>query len=264
MSDNPSVPEVQPSLVITLHHGGPIELGVLTDSLQALASQFARFADARGIGINGDEVRLHVKEIRSGSIIVELVALAAIVPLAITHTSAVLDFAVKLAETVKYFRAEKADPPDDLKPKDAQELSRLVGPTAADPKGMIQIEASDAATVNVKIVMSSNDANAVQNRISHWSATQAAPVSGVRKQQLFYFFQARDDRSAAQGDRGIIEAISKRPIKTIFANKRAKAATLGEALFKKAYVVDVDVQTVDDRPKLYRILEVTDSFDRED
>jgi len=39
---------------------------------------------------------------------------------------------------------------------------------------------------------------------------------------------------------------------------------LGEALFRKAYLVDVDVQTISGKPSLYKILAVTDSFDRDD
>ncbi len=39
---------------------------------------------------------------------------------------------------------------------------------------------------------------------------------------------------------------------------------LGEALFRFAYVADVDVQTIGGQPRLYRVLEVHDRVERED
>ncbi len=115
----------------------------------------------------------------------------------------------------------------------------------------------------VNQTVNSNDANAIQNRAAGWIANHAEPLRGVLRGQLFYFFQARDDKEATTGDRGIIEAISPHPVKTIFANETAKVAMLDEALFRKAYVVDLEVHTIDGRPRLYKILEVSSSFDRE-
>ena len=43
----------------------------------------------------------------------------------------------------------------------------------------------------------------------------------------------------------------------------AKQYPLQEPLFQKVYDVDVDVQTVEEKPMLYRILKVHDSFDRD-
>lgn len=260
------IESASPEASLTLHidHSGPIELTKLTESLSALAASYARFADKIGLAINGDDVRLYVKEIRSGSIIVELVALATTVPMVIEQARSVLDFARHLAETIKYFRGEAPKPPADTTAKDAQEVKQLLGPIAADPKATLNLIARDNAKVSVTLNLNSNEANAVQNRASNFAAQQAAPASGLRQQMLFYWYQARDQRRAKAGDLGIIEAISPRAVKTVIASDGVKDEMLGEALFRKAYVVDVDVQTISDRPKLYRILRVIDSFDRDD
>jgi hypothetical protein len=251
------------SLTITIEHHGPLELLTLTNSLQAVASSFARYADRTGVAIQGDDVRLYIKEIRSGSVVVELVALAKTIPMVIEQAKSILDFARFLWDTVRYFRGEEDGPPEGMIAKDANDLRTLVAPVAADPRATLQIQASEGATVTVNLTMTSNEANAVQNRTQQYVASQAAPVSGIQKDRLFYFYQARDQRSAKAGDQGIIEAIATRPVKTLVASDALKQQMLGEALFTKAYVVDVDVQTINGKPSLYRILDVKESIDRD-
>ncbi len=264
MSDAIEVRLPTSSLVLTISHDGPIELIRLADSLSAVASAFTRFADRNHVAINGDDVRLYVKEIRSGSIVVELMALAATVPMVIDQARSVLDFARFLSETIRYFRGEVVSLPAEATTKDAQDLKQLLAPVAADPKASLQIIASDNSTVHVTVNINSDQANAVQNRVNNFVAQRAAPVSGVHKQMLFYWYQARDQRSAKVGDLGIIENLSNRPVKTLISSDEAKEKMLGEALFRKACVVDVDVQTINSRPNLYKILSVMESFQRED
>lgn len=252
------------SLVLTISNGGPIELVRLTESLAALASSFARYADRSGLAINGDDVRLYVKEIRSGSIVVELVALASTLPMVIEQARSILEFARFLSETIRYFRGEAVVLPAEATAKDAQDVKQLLSPVAVDPKASLQIIAQDNSTVNVTVNLSSNDANAVQNRATNFAARLAAPVTGLQRQMLFYWYQARDQRSAKAGDLGIIEAISSRAVKTLISSDEVKEQMLGEALFRKAYVVDVEVQTISGKPSLYKILAVSESFDRED
>jgi len=82
--------------------------------------------------------------------------------------------------------------------------------------------------------------------------------------QLFCRFQARDQARAKSGDKGIIEAISRKPVKVIFSDEGTKGRMLTEALFQKAHVVDVDVQTIGDEPRPCKIVRLIDSFDRDD
>lgn len=179
------------------------------------------------------------------------------------HAKSIVDFAGHVVDILKFFKGDSATEPADLKPKDVQDVTRFIGPVANDARSVMNINASDGATVNVNYSVTSNEANAAQNRAKNWIARHAEPTYGIQHGQLFYFFQARDDSHAKTGDRGVIEAISPYPVKTIFANEPAKQAMLNEALFRKAYVVDVDVQTINGRPRLYRIIEVTDSLDRD-
>lgn len=254
----------EPTLTVTIQHRGPIELQQLTESLQALARQHLRFAQREG-RIAGDEVAsLYVREIRSGSIVVELVALTKTFAMVPEAVNTVFDFARNIRDVVGYFRGQLDSPPKGTDAADAQDIATVLKPIASDPHASVQLIARDNATVNVSINVNSLEANAIQNRARNFAAVKAEPVRGILAGQLFYWFQARDQTRAKSGDKGIIEAISRKPVKVIFSDEGTKGQMLSEALFQKAYVVDVDVQTIGNEPRLYKILRLIESFDRDE
>lgn len=254
------------TLTLQIEHTGPIELSELAESLEALALQHGRHATAMGAEINGDQVRLYIREIRSGSIIVDLVALTMNYPMfgAMGATNTIVSFAKNLRMLVGYFLGQQKEPPTGTKPEDARDLARLVGPVARDAGANLSIVARENAVVVVNQTITSNEANAIQNRAKNYAAAQEQPISGVHSGRLFYWFQARDAGGKGVGDRGVIESISNRPVKTRFVSDENKREMLGEALFRRAYVVDVEVQTRQGQPTLYTILRLLESLDRDE
>lgn len=255
-------------LTVAIEHVGPIELRALADSLAALSAMYARYAERERLPLPDERVRLFVREIRSGSILVDLVAVASQAPVVAEHAAmvakSVAGFAGSVRDVIDHFRGVRAEPPKDLDKRDADDIRRVVEPVAIQPGASIGFVARDNAQVTVNLVLPSNDAAAVQRRAEHYSSLQSLPATGLHRRSLFYWHQAQDKVGGAAGDRGVIEAISARPVKTVFANERAKAEMLGEALFRFAYVVDVDVQTIGGQPRLYKVLEVRDRVERED
>jgi hypothetical protein len=79
---------------------------------------------------------------------------------------------------------------------------------------------------------------------------------------VLYWYQARNDQKSQRGDRAIIESISPTPVKAIFVSEGIKGKTLlgTSNPFKRAFIVDVSVETIGGRPALYRITEVHDSL----
>ena len=247
---------------MTLHYTRPVELADLSTSLGALAHQHERFADKLGATINGDRIRLYVKEIRPGSIIVELLALAQTAAPLVDAVNTVVPFAKNVSELLGFAVGRTPAPPDGTTPKDARDLSEFIKPVAGDLGSSMVIQARDNARVEVNVHIDSNQANAAQNRLGNWAARQQEPVSGIHEHQLFYFARATGDAQRGTGDRGIIERFGTQAVKTRFMTAEAKQLPLQEPLFQKVYDVDVDVQTVDGKPMLYRILKVHDSFNR--
>lgn len=89
------------------------------------------------------------------------------------------------------------------------------------------------------------------------------------RKQVFYWHQVKLDDSLSLGSRGAIESIKKAPVKVIFDNEEIKRAmTSNDERFSKpwqdlAYLVDVEVSTIKDIVKAYKIMRVytEDTFD---
>jgi len=75
----------------------------------------------------------------------------------------------------------------------------------------------------------------------------------------------RGDVSAKVGDRGIIESISPRPVKLIFASEEVKRQIVEhpDNPFQKLFLVDVEAKATEGKVRLYRIFTVKDVLERD-
>jgi hypothetical protein len=179
----------------------------------------------------------------------------------------VAQFSQELSDIVDFFKEVKVirDIIRELGfgKKDLEQISQIFEPVAKDSGSQLNIVAREGSTVVVNMSTTSMEANAVQNSLRR--RIEAAPdtITGIQRDQVLYWYQVRADSAEKPGDRAIIERFSKRPVKVRFANDGVKLAMLNmpDNPFKKLYVVDVDVSTQSDKPVLYRILEVKESYD---
>lgn len=253
-------------LSIEFKNSRPVELTGLTESLAGLSSLYARFAESTEYTINDETVHLYIKEVRTGSIVWDLVAFAATIPIIpiLQHTRILVDFTKDLKVILDFFKGD-VDAEDPDRPAQVyKDVSRFINPVSQDNGSQLNMSVHEGATVVVNFGMNSNDCNAAQNRIENYIAMMQETHSGCYHNQVFYWYQARDETKARSGDRGVIEAISPKPIKVLFQSETAKSAMLSDKLFKKAYIVDVEVHTINNRPKVYKILDVHEAFDRDD
>ena len=109
----------------------------------------------------------------------------------------------------------------------------------------------------------SQEANAAQNSARRYLGP-TLPANQTLRDELLTLHQVRGDSKSRSGDRGIIESISKAPVKLLFSSEDIKKGILDspENPFQRVFVVDVDVKTVDGKPALYKVLALKDSFDR--
>ena len=146
-----------------------------------------------------------------------------------------------------------------------ENLSNIVEPIAKDSASQINI-----ATLNINgavhFNLNSLKSNAAQNAVKRALDAMKTRVTGMHSKVLLYWYQARNDLKSQSGDKAIIESIFHGPVKAIYANETIKAKILSssENPFTMAYVVDVAVETIQDRPVMYRILEMHDHFERDD
>jgi hypothetical protein len=245
-------------IVLEINNTIPVELLDLTQSLIAFGREYQYYADVNLDGPYRHDTKLFIKEIRTGSIITELVPFApGLLPI-LSEANTVIGFVRHLKSAIDWLldKTQRVD----LTKSSLSNISSIIEPVAKDSASQFNIHTEIHNHAPVQISITSIDANAIQNRIRAEIEHLSAPVVGLHEKVLMYWFQARNDPSSKVGDRAIIESILQKPVKVIFASeaKKAEMLRLDENLFKHAFVVDVIVETIGNRPALYKIMNVYD------
>lgn len=255
-------------LIITINNRQPVELLDLTKSLVALSNNFDRYTSENGETKENREAKLYVKEIRSGSIIVELIELATVgmIPFA-ENVNTILDFANYFKTAVNFFlKGEGQDP--DLSPAEFKEISTIVSPVAKDKGSQINISTTVNGNLTLNFNLNSNESNAIQNIFNRELKKLKLPeISDDSEDRVVLtFYQARSDKASKIGNKGIIESLNKKPMNIVFDTEELKMEILHSDInpLKTAYLVDVKVETINEKPSIYRIIKLHEYFDLED
>ncbi len=249
----------------------PIELLDLTGSLLAIGEQYRSFMRRTAGVYFEDDYRLYVRQVRTGSIIADLVSFATQTQMLAPFAPFIIQFTKELSDWFEFFKGVKDA--RDIKQllvgttkKDLQQVSQIVEPAAKDSGSAINLTAHSGGVIYVQTLVSSVEANAIQNGLRRQMDAIPVPLTGIQQDQVLYWYQMRADHTAEAGDKAVIERLSKRPVKVIFSSDAVKREMIDKPdnPFRKLYVVDVDVTEVGGKPVLYRILNVKTEFDRDD
>lgn len=243
-------------LVIDLKNKRPVDLIDLTGAYMGFADEYRRFIARNNSLIPGDDVRLYIKEIRSGSIITDLVALSAVgLPFA-EHAKTIVGFMDYIKSSYNFLTGASDNKPQ-LDKSNLNNLCQFIEPVAKDNASQINF----ITVINGKnddiYELTSLQAKAAQTVARREIEKIKEPVAGYHEKVLLYWYQARNDLATSTGDKAIVESISKASVKTVFGKPEIKAKMLLEEQnpFTSAYLVDVYAETVNDRPALYKIIE---------
>ncbi|MFC1602897.1 hypothetical protein ACFL3U_04975 [Pseudomonadota bacterium] len=256
-------------LEITIKNEKPVVLTDLTLSLLGVNQQFQCFLESETNEDYQPSTELYIKEVRSGSIVVELVAISMpIVPL-IWEGGPLSQWATQAQAMINWFLGKVKNPPKDVTKNDLKQWNSILEPVAKDASSQLNISVTDNAKVINQIFINSQEANASQNKIMRELESFDDPDEHIQKRKVMVWYQTKFDTESHTGDKVIIEAISKKAVKVIFENNAVKESILkGDNRYKKpwhklAYVVDVEVQTINGVPKLYQVLKYypEDNFD---
>lgn len=250
-------------LTISLHNEKPVALFDLTNGFLALADEYSRYAryhEPQGVI---RDAQLYVREVRNGSIVIDLVALSPLALPFVEHAISVLKFGEFMARICGYLLA-RTGTKLELKKKDYENIVTLVEPVAKDAASQINCHTVISGDVHQHFHMNSIEANAVQNSARREITALKEPITGVHRNVLLYFYQVRDDTKSAVGDQGIIESVSPFPVKVRFQNEEIKSRVLqaDENPFRYAYVIDVAAETIEGNPKIYNVLAVHEAIER--
>lgn len=246
-------------LRVNLSPSKPVELADFVRSCNALANEYNAFASAKSL----DECRLYVKEVRKGSIELDLVAacfgvvdaVQQVLPFVETG-NAIADFLAHVRGVVDWLKSGNANARNNpYTGKTLDNVSAFLDPVAKDRNATVTINALTVnGDVNAPLVVGNSDANYVQNAKRIVDAENASPnvkrVEGV----MLRWYQSRNSDEPS-GDKAIIDTISPRPLRTVFADRKLKTLLMSveENIFKCAWLVDAVVEFLDGVPKLYRI-----------
>ena len=253
-------------LMLTISNQRPVELTDLTLSLNSLADEYRRFLAVKESTVDADNIKLYIHEIRTGSIVTYLQAMAPYALPLVEHSETIVGYAKHLKSWYDFLAggAERRVTPEDR--QTLQNLSNILEPVAKDRGSQVNIGVVNVqGDVHMNVTVGSLESNAAQNLAKRELEKLKEPVSGLHEKVLMYWHQARNEIGGKTGDRAIIELIHKGAVKTIFAGDDIKAAMLYDEPhpFSKGFVVDVVAQTVDDKPVLYKVTHLHEAFDIE-
>lgn len=254
-----------PRLTIEIKNTQPVELADITNSLLSFAEEYKRYLTLHPAITTPEETKLYIKEIKAGSIFIDLVALTSFALPYIEHANTVVVFTFYVKTVYDYLLGRDNKRPD-IQKTDLENLSTFLEPIAKDHASQLNCHTinGDVNITNVTINLNSTEANAIQNKAKREIELLQEPSLGIKEKELLYLYQARNDPKSKVGDKSIIETISPSPVKTTFINDALKSKMLHgtENPLKSAYIVDVEVGTIGGKPHLYTVLNVHDHIDK--
>lgn len=256
-------------LQITINNTKPVVLTDLTMALIGVGQQFERFIENETTEQHQAGSELFIKEVRSGSIIVELVAQAIpVVPL-LWQGGSIIEWIGYAKSVIEWLNGKLDKPPKDVTKQDLRQWSNILEPVAKDHGSQLNFTVSSGGQVVNQFFINSEQANAAQNAIRREIGLLDEPDDHTQRKRVMTWYQTKFDDTSQTGNKAVIESISKSPVKVIFENNAVKKALMaGDPRFNKpwnelAYIVDVKVQTVQGIPKVYTVINYydEDTFD---
>ncbi|MCE5346899.1 MAG: hypothetical protein LLG13_11525 [Bacteroidales bacterium] len=256
-------------LVIEINNKQPLELMDLTKSFISLANQFNNFVSENGDSKENREAKLFVKEIKTGSVIMELVELATvgIIPYA-ENINTIVDFSKYIGSAFNFILGKSKEKPKELTPTDYRDLSQIINPIATDNASQLNISTKIDGNVYLSFHIDSLEANAAQNIMDRFTKDLKTPEDNtdIKTKVLLTFYQIRANIKAKSGNKGVIDDISKSAVNIVFDDEGLNEEMLHGDFNpnETVYVVDVIPQTVNGKLAAYKIIKLHDTFSKED
>ena len=269
-------------IIVKIDVERPIELGAFISAFTSVASQYDKFIRDRHPEV-APEAQIFVKEVKRGSIVADLIpflghdflgGLASIID-PLEQMMIVDEFVRYYGARIKTYIAGKND--DDASRSDLKDLMGAVAAIANDPDGSATIEAvyfEDRKKKTKAVVkFKTREAKRAATQIEQHQATLERRDNADYQRVLMVFKQA-NVRGTPVGKRTgewvEIEDISDKQMPLIYASELAESrikheiAEADENVFRKGFIVDVNVQTKGGRPVAYRVTNLHQVIDLPD
>ena len=269
-------------IILNIRTVNPIELGDFVSEFTSVASQYEKFIREEHPDLAA-EARIFVKQIKKGSIIAELLPFA---PFAIfganevvsnlEQINAVNEFVKTYGEKLKaYFK--KGGELEGASSSDLKDFMGSLASIANDPNGSASLEAAvfedGKKKIKAAVKFTTREAVPAIERIAQHRKRLERKESSDFRRVLMVFRQANVKDSAIgkrTGEWVLVEEISDRDLPLIYASDLAERRIKHEIreaddnLFKKGFVVDLNVQTRGTKPIGYRVTNLHQVIDLPD
>jgi len=243
----------------------PVLATVYAQSLEALSAEYTRYISAFHSPADAEFTHMFVDQMRQGSIVSVLEPI-------VVGALPLFDAARTIFEYSDYLKAviDWALGKTEEKPKLADEartlkdMVKILEPVARDQGAQMNIgTVSNHGTINFTLNIGATDANAAQNHFRRFMEPAKPLPGGEHKMVALRWYQTKGDAKAKTGDKARIESIYPNPVKVMFASPDLKERmVIAEAqIYHKAFIVDVSVEVVDDKPVLYVVKAYHDEID---
>lgn len=241
-------------LVVELKNERPVELTDFARSMIAFGREYERFVQGERPEVDAAEAKLYVKEIRPGSIVAELVPLAPFALPLLQYGFTALEYAEKIQKIVNWLLGND-EKPQHIEKTTLDNMCQFVEPVAKDHGSQLNVGAlNNNGTLVLNINLDSTQAAALQNNARRELEQLHAPSTGIHREVVMYWAQAKNQAIGANSDRARIESIYPGDVKVRFASNEMKIEALygPDHPFSRGYIVDVQVETIRGKPVLYR------------
>jgi hypothetical protein len=252
-----------------------LALDDLTISLNTLAQSYEDYLLASGLAQPEEGIKLYVHELRTGTIIAQLQAIAeqghflfgehgvvSTLKAGYERADTLAPFIISLNDVIQFFLGNREGKEEPSK-KEADQIVKILEPVAKDNGSQVFFDFNGPTHIDqIHFPYNSQEANAVQNSARRYLGP-TLPTNQILRDELLTLHQVRGDSKSRSGDKGIIESISKLPVKLMFSSEEIKKGILDspDNPFQRVFVVDVEVKTVGDKPALYKVLALKDNFE---
>ncbi|UUX51163.1 hypothetical protein NUH88_05595 [Nisaea acidiphila] len=257
---------------VTIDTEEPIELGDFVSAFTSIANQYERYMKREHPDLR-DDAKVYVREVRTGSIIADLVPHAGTLISLMDQILIVRQFVHAYGERLSVYLGGNGRL-DDASKGELDDLMKQVGAIAKSKNGKGQIAAvvyeNGQRQVRAAVTFNTNESRAAIKQIEdHRKALDA--ISSADRQRVLMVFKRSDVGSAdvgvKSGERVIIESLSDRDLPLIYGSSLAEERikdqmrNIEENIYHKGFVVDVNVQTRGGRPAAYAVTHVHQIID---
>lgn len=269
--------ENQAILTLTISNSQPILLEDFVHTFTSLAEDYRNSVSSNN-SFAGEDAEIYIKDIRSGSIVADLI------PIAISVTPLIIAEAERLAlaiEVVERWKTRFSSIlggviPDGSSKSDIKNWINGVEAIARDPNASSTLEAATFVDgkreVKAAFKFNTSDAQKVKTELENKLQQLEDKKQADYERVLMYFTRADITSSRVgkrSGERVVISDISDKPLALSYGSELAEQRIKHEirdeeSIFRKAFNVDVKVQMIGKKPAVYSVLNVHEVIDISD